>query len=258
MASGRSGGHLGELGRLPNELLWQILDHMILDDSKITHEGICGLWSLMRTNQANTELIKEGYLIGTRLERLKAEIGSVTLYIDIDTATDAIGHAPPDMVGGTPGEERDLLTSIIKADCVECYHGIRALVPEFSLMCHNEKGWSLFAVAVEANARKIIHRFMTSDPPADIARFLFNRPHPGSAWNMSNLGFTILYQDAYTFVALFRYLQATVPLITLKQIFESKLTDRIRRDLIQLMDPDLERMFEQGSIVIRRWGLIYY
>ncbi|KAJ6080070.1 hypothetical protein N7467_009823 [Penicillium canescens] len=140
MASEKSLGHLGDLGRLPNELLWQILDQVVMDTPRLTHAGMCGLYSLMKTNQANGKLIQDGYMTDERKQHILVETNSLRCYADLDDATDALGQSEPEYVGGEPGEEPDLFTGIIRDDCLECFSGILGSLPEFPIMCHNVKG----------------------------------------------------------------------------------------------------------------------
>jgi hypothetical protein len=250
MAFERSTDLLGDLGRLPNELLWQILDHVVMDTPRLTHAGMCGLYSLMKTNQANAQLIQEGYLTDERRKYIQNETHSLKCYSDIDDATDALGQGGAPWLGALPGQEPDLLTGIIRDDCLECFDGILGSLPDFPMMCYNEKGWSFLAVAVDAKATKILRRFVTSGLPADTREFLFSKPHPGSIWTLSNLGMVALYKDADTFTALLQYLQNTMDPYTLKVTIESKLTNDVKRSMLEFMTPALRSMLDQGRIVV--------
>lgn len=250
MASEKSLGHLGDLGRLPNELLWQILDHVVMDTPRLTHAGMCGLYSLMKTNQANGKLIQDGYMTNERKQYVLVETNSLRCYADLDDATDALGQSEPEYVGGEPDEEPDLFTGIIRDDCLECFGGILGSLPEFPMMCYNEKGWSFFAIAVEAKATRVLRQFVTSEFPAHTREFLFSKPHPGSRWTISNLGLAAVFKDVDTFTALFQYLQNTMDPTTFKMTIESKLTDNVKGTILRLMTPPLQSMLDQCGIVI--------
>jgi hypothetical protein len=258
MASEKSLGHLGDLGRLPNELLWQILDQVVMDTPRLTHAGMCGLYSLMKTNQANGKFIQDGYMTDERKQHILVETNSLRCYADLDDATDALGQSEPEYVGGEPGEEPDLFTGIIRDDCLECFSGILGSLPEFPMMCHNEKGWSFFALAVEARSMKLLQQFVTSKLPAHTREFLFSKPHPGSRWTMSNLGFAAVFKDADTFTALFQHLQNTMDPTTFKMTIESKLTDNVKGAILRFMTPALQSMLDQGGIVIELHQSFYH
>lgn len=69
--------------------------------------------------------------------------------------------------------QNDLITGVIRDDCVDCYELLRDLMPEEDKFpdnmstCINEQGWTFFALAVHARAWAVLSNHRVPGCPED-------------------------------------------------------------------------------------------
>lgn len=151
---------LGKLGVCPTEILFRILDEMLWSSPHLHHEGFCAITKLMNTNPTLRQVVK-AWMSGRKVHSYITKCVNNQWCLNPSSLTESmiwqlLVHQKPFHV------ENDLITGVIRDDCVDCYELLPDLMPEEEKFpdnmstCINEQGWTFFALAVHARAWTVL------------------------------------------------------------------------------------------------------
>ena len=127
----------------------------------MTHEGFCTITQLMKTNNVLEQVI-QAWLMG---RKVRGYINDClenqwcchpSFPLSESLIWQILVHKEPFCA------RNDLITGIIRDDCLDCYNLVRDLMPEDDkfpenlLACLNEQGWSFWSLAVHARAWTVL------------------------------------------------------------------------------------------------------
>ncbi|KAK9847121.1 hypothetical protein MYU51_020439 [Penicillium brevicompactum] len=160
---------LGNLEVLPTEILFQILDELLWSTPNMTHESFCSTTRLMLTNKALEQVVR-AWMMGRKVRGYINDClyNQWCLHPSSPASESMIWqllvHKEPFSISN------DLITGIIRDDCVDCYNVIREILPDddkFSnnlVACINEQGWSFWALALHARAYTVLSVHQGPEP----------------------------------------------------------------------------------------------
>jgi len=153
---------LGNLGVCPPEILFDILDDVLWSSPELTHENFCAITKLMKTNKILGQLVRQ-WMMGRKVHDYINDCVSNQWCLN-PSSVNSESMIWQLLVYKEPfSANNDLLTGIIRDDCVDCYNLLCELMPEDDkfpdnmMACLNEQGWTFFSLAVHARADKMLH-----------------------------------------------------------------------------------------------------
>jgi hypothetical protein len=153
---------MGNFGVCPPEILFNILDDVLWSSPDLTHENLCVINKLRKTNKILEQLV-EYWMMGRKVhDYINGCVSNQWCLNPSSTTSESVIWQL--FVFKEPfGAGNDLITGIIRDDCVDCYNWLCVLMPEDErfpdnlMACLNEQGWTFFSLAVHAKADKMLH-----------------------------------------------------------------------------------------------------
>lgn len=166
------------LTKLPLEILVMIFDHILTEQTRLTYLTICTFRSLFRTNR----IIRKHVLFFFNLSSTKAFVHQA--FVDTKFWTSPLQDFNLSCVPVSwydidpPGEDRDLITQIIKADRPSSFNWLRQwILPGLGATGFNEHNWSFISLATHYKSIRMLDYFFKQDSASVL--LLFQRANPG-------------------------------------------------------------------------------
>lgn len=167
------------LTKLPLEILLMIFDHILTEQTRLTHLTIYTFRSLFRTSR----LVREPVIFFFNLKSTKTFVYQA--FVDTKFWTSPLQdfnsqpYVPVSWYDiDPPGEDPDLITEIIKADHPSSFNWLRQwLLPGLGATGFNEHNWSFISIATHYRSIRMLEYFFKQDPASVL--LLFQRANPG-------------------------------------------------------------------------------
>lgn len=161
----------GDLGALPLDIIWMILDEILTGDGQLTHTAICTIRKLSTsTNKALSKHVGD-YLrtkkslryLARRLSELVWHPWRDTIWgpMGLETLTEHIDRLP---IKEDVDTKSDLFTEIICADCPDCFEWLRNRIHGLGCSGCNKNGWNFVSLAVQAGSIGMLKYFFMKQP----------------------------------------------------------------------------------------------
>jgi hypothetical protein len=147
----------------PVEIVFDILGKILWSGVELTHQSFCALNKLMKTNNKVLGQLVKNWMMGRKVRDYISDRVSNQWCLNPSSAVSE-SMIWQLLVNEEPFNAcNDLITGIIRDDCVDCYNLLHELMseedkfPDNMMACLNERGWTFFSLAVHARADKILH-----------------------------------------------------------------------------------------------------
>jgi hypothetical protein len=162
----------GALGTLPMDVMWIILDEIMIGDGPLTYSAICTIRKLSSATNKSISAQMSDYLRTRKSSRyLSEKLGEVKWHPWRDTIW---GPMPLDnsrrpYIEPLPIEEdvdtkSNLLTEIICDDCPACFEWVSKRIHGLECSGCNENGWNFVSLAIQAGSLSMLKYFFTKQP----------------------------------------------------------------------------------------------
>lgn len=173
----------GNLAKLPLELIFNILDEILIGQSpRLTHTNLHGLLGLRQASK-QTKAIVDAYLernftkvyLQGQLHNWENPNCAKWYQSSAHAFLKAMEPGLPDLyLGNNP--ESDIITETIVDDCPDCFESLCKAIPGLSKASSgtNENGWTFLAIAIRSSSYKMLERLLNmhrpcfSDPPSSV------------------------------------------------------------------------------------------
>ncbi|CAI7677052.1 unnamed protein product [Penicillium pancosmium] len=175
----------GTMSKLPRELVYNILDELLIGDTnRLTHAGLHGLLSLRAASNHTRAMVTSYMQNDIILTYLRQQLldqkdpRCVKWYQSQQEAFMALFDPSSSHISPTTTKEllgSDIITDIIVDDCPECFETLCRSIDGLGSAdtgC-NENGWTFISIAIRSGSYRMLQRFFLSactpygyDPPS--------------------------------------------------------------------------------------------
>lgn len=239
---------------LPTELSLEIFDHLLMDQSRLTHRIICTFRHLAQTSKFMRQLVIS-YFNRHAIRTFVLQALARNKYRESPLGTFKLAETPGSWYQIDLMEEPDLIFEIIRDDCSSCFEWVRSWSPGLAVTGFDERNWSFVAIAVYVQSLKILTFFFQQDPGS--VAFMFQRANPGFG-SYSPMGLLSLTRNA-RFV--WQVLNLLIPhfnelrTITQETDFEV-FSSVVKYQFCKFATPTIAEKFKKLGIVIYDFGNI--
>ncbi|KAJ5646354.1 hypothetical protein N7490_002726 [Penicillium lividum] len=150
----------GDLSVLPLELVWLILDHIIMNTPQLTHSGLCSIRNLALTNKEFAAHVDEYIRRDTAVNYIQ-RIAQNTTWWTYNTADGSMDENDTPLKPIT-SEVSNVISGTIRDDCTDCSMWLQKVIPGLDGTGVNEYGWSFIAIAAHHASLKMLKFFFTT------------------------------------------------------------------------------------------------
>ncbi|OOQ89883.1 hypothetical protein PEBR_08088 [Penicillium brasilianum] len=158
----------GSLGALPLDIIWMILDEILMGDGRLSHSAICDIRKLSyATNKVvsmymSDRTSKTLRFLSERLSEVKWHPWRDTIWgpMPLDSRLNAETLPIEEDVDA----KSDLFTEIICADCPACFEWMSNCIHGLHCSGANENGWNFVSLAIQAGSLTMLKYFFTKQP----------------------------------------------------------------------------------------------
>jgi hypothetical protein len=161
----------GSLGVLPMDIIWMILDEIVMGDGRLTHGSICDIRKLSYATNRSVSKHMNNYLQTKKpLMYLSESLSEVKWSPSRDTIWGSMGmdssrpHIEPLPIKDDVETKSDLLTDIICSECPACFEWISNRISGLECSGCNSNGWNFVSLAIQAGSMTMLRYFFTKQP----------------------------------------------------------------------------------------------
>lgn len=243
---------MGSFSKFPPEIIFQILECILWSAPRPTHENICAMNMLMKTNKALRRFINEEWKATKAYKDFLVTVGSVEWYVDPNYATGVLAERGVDSSNIIPIEGPrdlgpDLITGIILDDCTDCFKWFSNMLPPTYMSCCNEGGWTFLSLALHARSEKLLEHFFIAGYPWAPGEFITSGANALIS-EPSHIGISASNKDPKTFAKLFTKVKVDLNGDDFRRVIRSKLTPRQRAAIRSVAPPSVQKMLSDAGL----------
>lgn len=162
----------GNLEALPMEIMWIVLDNILMGDGTLTHSAICTIRKLSyATNKVVSTQMSDYLQTRKSLGYLPEKLGEIKWYPWRDTIWGPMPldnsrhpYIEPLPIKEDVDTKSNLLTEIICDNCPACFEWISKRIHGLECSGCNENGWNFVSLAIQAGSLSMLKYFFTKRP----------------------------------------------------------------------------------------------
>lgn len=160
----------GSLGALPLDIIWMILDEILMGDGRLSHSTICDIRKLSYSTNKAVSMHMDDYLRTRKsLRYLSESLSEVKWHPWRDTIwgpmpLDSRPNIEPPLIQEDVETKSDLLTELICDHCPACFEWISNRIRGLQCSGCNANGWNFVSLAIQAGSLTMLKYFFTKQP----------------------------------------------------------------------------------------------
>ncbi|KAJ6020478.1 hypothetical protein N7540_005982 [Penicillium herquei] len=157
----------GDLGQLPLEMVWSILDQLLSETPNVTYSGLRAIHNLSLTSHGAAAPIESYMASQSSLKLLRNAVHDTKWHPHgRDESAEHEGDRTFTYLDDAKSDsDCDVTTGAIIDDCTTCFKRLRNAVPELDGTGVNKDGWTFVAIAGHFQSLNMIKYFDTLQSP---------------------------------------------------------------------------------------------
>lgn len=236
---------IGNLGLLPVELAYMVLDECLMGSSRLTHKGICALRSFALTCKSAKILVDTYFQrkVTSTYLRDSLNIGwwpyaSAVVPLTIQEISEI---AP---IEGLPGIGPDLISETVVDDCPECWDWLCKKIPKLDASACNYDGWSFVAIACYSGSVKMLKHFFDVDNPLKAPIGLLAQGANHNILRPTALGLMAQKNDLHLFERFLDVVEPHLHFLRIRSVIRGTLTEEEKLAICRYATPELAERLE--------------